>query len=105
MEDLQEVAERFGVPYYANFQLLVAPDPESPANKRLRYHIPTAEVYQDGKWRRVVIGKNVYRDSEVGAARSVLDTAEEAQKFLLESLTSQESDDEFVRLDILNIEL
>src|SRR3989344_5014732 len=105
MEDLQEVAEIFGVPYYADFQLLTAPDPANLTNKHLRYHIPTAEAYQDGEWRRVVIGKNVYRDSEVGVARSVLDAAEEAQKFLLKSLTSQESDDEFVRLDILNIEL
>lgn len=88
----QKTAKKFGINYYANFCMLVAPDPENPDIQYMNTYLPTAQVYVQGSWRTIVISGRAYRYREgKNAAEWILHEAQEAQKFLLRSLRKDKS--------------
>ena len=81
---LQEMARKINVNYYANFQVLKCDDPSLPGNEFAKFYFPTAEVYEKGKWRTLVIGGRPYKNNSV--AYFVTDYAERTQKLFLKAM-------------------
>mgnify|MGYP001567119486 FL=1 len=71
---LQEVAGELHVQYYAFFRVLEADG----------LYFPTAEVYEEGRWRPLVIGGRPYHNPTT--AHLVLQDAEQVQEEFLKAM-------------------
>lgn len=74
---LQEVARNIGVLYYSYFKVI----------ETQGLNFPMAEVYERGKWRKLVIGGRPYREESV--ARTTIKDAKMCQKKFLEAMTEE----------------
>lgn len=83
---LQVLADNLGVHYYSDFRVLEFDDPELPGNEYAKWYFPTAEIYENGKWRLMVIGGRPYHGKHI--AFNVIKGAEEAQKVFLEAMSN-----------------
>ena len=102
-DELGKIAAKFGVNYYSNFRVLGCPDPENPDNEYMKFWVPVAKVYIDGRWRNIVIGGGVYcyRDGE-NRAGWVIHDAKEVQDYFLNSLGDLLESGKRIRNDMLS---
>ncbi|OGZ13469.1 MAG: hypothetical protein A2942_01340 [Candidatus Lloydbacteria bacterium RIFCSPLOWO2_01_FULL_50_20] len=78
-DTLQKIAEKLGVNYYADFEVVQVRVSELIG--RFNYYFPMAEVYEKGRWRKVIIGGRPYRSESM--ANSVKEDSETAQGVFL----------------------
>ena len=71
---LQQVAGELHIQYYASFQVLSAGD----------LYFPMAEIYEQGRWRPLVIGGRPYRSRAI--AYGMLQDAERVQEEFLNAM-------------------
>lgn len=98
--NLQEIADRLGVNYYSSFEVRPCPHPEDPGNRYRILYLPLAEIYQEGRWRKIIIGGRPYQDEST--AVSILQSAEKVQEAFLRAmnkLDQRERASLFISLD------
>lgn len=84
---LQKLAEELDVNYYSSFTVLEVPGGGKLLDVRPLF-FPMAEVYEQGSWRKLVIGGRPYHEELV--ARVIVEGAAKAQEAFLKAMSDVE---------------